>query len=618
MRYNCRVVLLNRKVILIRPKMVLADSGNYHESRYFARWPRSARRLDEHHLPRSIREITGDDVAPFGEALISTRDSCIGFEICEEFFVSNAPHTTMALAGVEIFSNGSASHHELGKFRRKYRMLVSSMSRAGGIYLYSNALGCDGDRLYHDGGSLILQNDRVMQFGGLFSLSDVVVVASAVDLESVRTFRGTIQSMGGQAQYATWDYPRITIDFALSEHGHLVLTPLTSPSTSSSTMLREETHIPSEEDELLTAPALWLFDYLRRSKAGGFFLALSGGIDSGSIALIIFHLSQILADACSNNCLPARQFVQGHLGLTDEEGACDAHVICHRLLLTAFMGTENSSEDSNKLAAALAQALGAHHISFNFDRLVSAFISIVATALRGFVPRYTAKGGSNEEDLALQNMQARLRLVLSYAIAQIAPLALAQRGPLLVLATANALECVTGYYTKYDSSSGDINPIGSLNKDQIRTMVTHGARLYPALRDVLGELLSAVPRAELAPNPDPKEGSARSDELEMGMTYDFLKTATNLRGINRCGPNDMLATLNENCPEYAQRNSELVRRFFTRYTRNRHKACSLPPAFHANPTSPDDNRHDIRPLIYPDSWTEILTEDLDAFSDEHE
>ena len=31
--YNCRVILLNRKVLLIRPKLHLANDGNYRETR---------------------------------------------------------------------------------------------------------------------------------------------------------------------------------------------------------------------------------------------------------------------------------------------------------------------------------------------------------------------------------------------------------------------------------------------------------------------------------------------------------------------------------------------------------------------------------------------------------
>lgn len=40
-RYNCRVIFLNRKILLIRPKMALANEGNYRELRWFTPWSRS-------------------------------------------------------------------------------------------------------------------------------------------------------------------------------------------------------------------------------------------------------------------------------------------------------------------------------------------------------------------------------------------------------------------------------------------------------------------------------------------------------------------------------------------------------------------------------------------------
>lgn len=32
-RYNCRVFCLDRRVVLIRPKLFMADDGNYREGR---------------------------------------------------------------------------------------------------------------------------------------------------------------------------------------------------------------------------------------------------------------------------------------------------------------------------------------------------------------------------------------------------------------------------------------------------------------------------------------------------------------------------------------------------------------------------------------------------------
>lgn len=39
---------------------------------------------------------------------------------------------------------------------------------------------------------------------------------------------------------------------------------------------------------------MFLWDYLRKSKAGGFFLALSGGLDSSSVSLIVYNMCVIV------------------------------------------------------------------------------------------------------------------------------------------------------------------------------------------------------------------------------------------------------------------------------------------------------------------------------------
>lgn len=84
-KYNCRIVVLNRKILLIRPKMFLANDGNYRELRYFTPWVKE-RQVEDYYLPRMIQEITGQKTVPFGDAVISAKDTCVGCETCEELF----------------------------------------------------------------------------------------------------------------------------------------------------------------------------------------------------------------------------------------------------------------------------------------------------------------------------------------------------------------------------------------------------------------------------------------------------------------------------------------------------------------------------------------------------
>jgi NAD+ synthase (glutamine-hydrolysing) len=55
-RYNCRVFLLNHRILLIRPKKNLANDGNYRETRYFTAWKHDG--LEDHQVPQQIARIT--------------------------------------------------------------------------------------------------------------------------------------------------------------------------------------------------------------------------------------------------------------------------------------------------------------------------------------------------------------------------------------------------------------------------------------------------------------------------------------------------------------------------------------------------------------------------------
>jgi NAD+ synthase (glutamine-hydrolysing) len=73
--------------------------------------------------------------------------------------------------------------------------------------------------------------------------------------------------------------------------------------------------------------------------------------------------------------------------------------------------------------------------------------------------------------VAKQNIQARNRMIVTYELAQLSTTArnLPRAGAaLLVLASGNVDEMLRGYYTKYDASSGDLAPLGSISKDDIK------------------------------------------------------------------------------------------------------------------------------------------------------
>jgi NAD+ synthase (glutamine-hydrolysing) len=154
------------------------------------------------------------------------------------------------------------------------------------VYLYANQQGCDGDRLYYDGSCLVILNGEILGQGTQFSLEDVQVVCATVDLESVRSYRGSHAPRNLAASMAP-SYPRVRVEFHLSN--------IDDDFSRKPTQMREAEFLRPEE-EIRLGPACWLWDYLRRSGATGYFLPLSGGLDSCSTAMIVHSMCCLVVE----------------------------------------------------------------------------------------------------------------------------------------------------------------------------------------------------------------------------------------------------------------------------------------------------------------------------------
>jgi NAD+ synthase (glutamine-hydrolysing) len=189
-------------------------------------------------------------------------------------------------------------------------------------------------------------------------------------------------------------------------------------------------------------------------------------------------------------------------------------------------------------------------------------------------------------------------MVFSYLLAQMLPWARGKTGNLLVLASANVDESLWGYLTKYDCSSADINPIGSISKVDLGRFLRWAAENlgYSSLVQVL----AAKPTAELVPF---SESTMQEDEAEMGLTYDELSRFGRLRKISRCGPLSMFEKVVHEWHHLPpQEVAVKVKHFFYHYALNRHKMTTLTPAYHAESYSPEDNRFDLRQFLYRVQW----------------
>lgn len=78
-------------------------------------------------------------------------------------------------------------------------------------------------------------------------------------------------------------YVRLDLDTRLSRRSEEA-----DPGLTPSEPIKPRYHPP--EEEIALGPACWLWDYLRRCGAAGFFLPLSGGIDSCATAVIVHSM----------------------------------------------------------------------------------------------------------------------------------------------------------------------------------------------------------------------------------------------------------------------------------------------------------------------------------------
>jgi NAD+ synthase (glutamine-hydrolysing) len=633
--YNCRVWVLNRKIVGIRPKIFMANDGNYREMRWFTPWYIDPTHpgfgeLEEFYLPREISNITGQTKVPFGIFAVSARDTCLATETCEELFTPDAPHIKLALDGVEIIANGSGSHHQLRKLDKRIDLVRGATTKGGGVYLYANMKGCDGGRLYFDGCCMVWSNGSLLAQGSQFgALDEVEVVTATVNLNDTRSMRSNFIARSYQAS-STPTIPRVEIDFSLGHTEPLAATE--------SKPITPFIHDPMEE--IAYGPSAWLWDYLRRSGQRGFFLPLSGGADSSSTCALVAIMCQRAFEELKNGSPRSKkQTLEDIRKITKRPNYYPEswQDLCSKIFCTCYMASEHSGGETEGRAKRLADQVGANHTQIAIKPITDALVSTFKDTRflserhdKSKVRSNVSWNASSSEDIALQNIQARSRMVMAYFMAQLMPWATDDGeapgwGSLLVLGSANVDEALRGYYTKYDCSAADINPIGGINKRDLKAFLK-----WAAVNRGMSELdtvANAVPTAELRPDMTDASGKVeeQSDEKDMGMSYDELGDLGFCRKVEHCGP---LATFlklrqrwshktatwtspadNEKAitpsirvkvqpTSFDEKVAQKVKDFYFYHAINRHKMTTLTPSYHAENYSPDDNRFDLRPFLF--------------------
>jgi len=184
---------------------------------------------------------------------------------------------------------------------------------------------------------MIIQNGEVLAQSSQFSLLPVEVIVATVDLGRVRSYR-TSHSRNVQAAQQP-EYPRVECNITLSRPSSEIFLSDKVIATEIPIKLLD----PMEEIHLATSVYLW--QYLVRSSGAGFFLALSGGLDSSTVALFVLGMCKLVLRSIQNGEESTLQDLRTVVGLKDYTPKTPQEIVS-KLFHTCFMGTVNSSKET--------------------------------------------------------------------------------------------------------------------------------------------------------------------------------------------------------------------------------------------------------------------------------
>ncbi|MEI9866349.1 MAG: NAD(+) synthase [Limisphaerales bacterium] len=529
--FNCAALAVDGKLVGLVAKRFLAGDGIHYEPRWFKAWPAGVR-----------DDFTSPDGAtvPIGDIHFDIGNVQIGFEICEDAWVANRPGATLALHGIDLILNPSASHFAFGKLEVRKRFVLEGSRAFGVSYVYSNLLGNEAGRAIYDGGALIASGGKLIAAGPRFSFEDFKLTSAVIDVDATRMSQARTASF--KPDLAGDNKLRIAAPF---------IWPQVKPDQKEKSIAvsKWETSSDLKEEEFLRAEALALFDYLRKSHSHGFVVSLSGGADSAAVTCLVslsleMALAELGADALKSKLSQIRNLPEK---LTPKS-------LTAALLTTAYQATANSGEVTRSAARTIAEAIGATHLELDVEEIHQGYLRAIEKSL-------SRKLNWQRDDLALQNIQARVRSPGIWLLANL--------NNALLLSTSNRSEAAVGYATMDGDTSGGLSPIAGIDKAFLRqwlrwleTNGPEGLHSIPALAVVNQQ----APTAELRP-----ADRHQTDEDDL-MPYDVLDAIERAAIRDKNSPVEVFELMRGQFPNLtAQQLGIWVERFFKLWCRNQWK-----------------------------------------------
>lgn len=535
--YNAASVVANKQIRGFVCKKHLANNGIHYETRWFQPW-----------TPGEKTEINIEGLNyPVGDYIVDIQGVKLGFEICEDAWVAQRPGRDLYLHGVDIIVNPTASHFAFYKTNTRERFIQDGSRAFGCAYIYANLLGNESGRAIFDGDAMIAQSGEMLRSGTRFSYKDDYLLTGVIDLE-----KGRLDQAQSRLRFSNMGINKLHFGFNF---------PVIEPVKNVYELEHWEAKGYQKEEEFARAIALALFDYLRKAKSNGWVISLSGGADSSAITALCYLAIKMGVDE-----LGIEGF-KNKLAYNKAISKCQSiEELANAMICNVYQGTVNSSDATRFSATSLAASLHTNFYDIDINAIVESYKSIVGKAIGRPLQWDT-------DDIALQNIQARVRAPSAWLLANI--------NNFLLLATSNRSEASVGYATMDGDTSGSISPIAGIDKTFVRHWLLwlenvglDGTLKLPGLNAVN----NLEPTAELRP-----ADKYQSDEKDL-MPYEVLNQLETSAFRDKKSVLDCfkLAKLHYG-DKYNDGDLQLwTERFFKLWSRNQWKRERYAPGFHVD------------------------------------
>lgn len=546
-------------------KQFLARNGLHYEPRWFSAWPRGKMTI---HPAYNV---------PMGDIVFDCNGVRLGFETCEDSWVSDRPGRDLYQRNVDVILNPSASHFAVGKYKTRQQFVKEGSRAFGVVYAYANLSGTENGTSIFDGGCMIASDGEIVSAGNWLTLKECALNYASVDISTNRASRAVNSEFihnhcdNTVPIYSTRWGEDATGVISLSGEQHFPSLP----------MWEQLSGQDLQFSEICYAVANGLWDWTRKTKTNGFVISLSGGADS-ALAAVFVELTHRLAISD----LGAKQYCET-IGIHPEieDPVALLKFVMKKSLTCAYQGTAQSSSITLNAATKLAMGLNATFHNLDIESQVKGYVELFNIA------NHAEPLNWQRDDIALQNIQARTRSPSIWLFAN--------RENKLLISTSNLSEAALGYATMDGDTSGVISPLSGISKTTIRKMnkwleqlglpMTCGERSrYESLAPVNAQ----IPTAELRPE-------EQSDEIDL-MPYEICDFIMHCYLVKKMWPRNILLTLIRN--GYTHQHTPLalatyVEKWFKLFCRNAWKRYGTRAGFHLEQVSLDPKTFHRFPLL---------------------